>query len=106
MCRPDRSRIASGRSYPQGAFLSVARTPAQAVPARVGGPAAVHRQADPVDESTAIAVRQKGDRLGHIRSDGKARHGHAIDDVGVRIRAAALVRDVHLGFDPTWTDGI
>ncbi len=55
-----------GRLQPHAFFERLAGTQSQAVPARIGQPAAVDGQADAIDECASIRIEQKGDRFGHI----------------------------------------
>lgn len=79
---------------------------ADGFPAAVAGPAAIDRERMAIDETALDRVGEEGDGPGNIVGSGKAAHGHAAGDIGVGVAAAHLVGDVHLGLDPTGTDGI
>ena len=79
---------------------------AQGFPTSIGGPAAIDRQRYSVHETGSLLVSEDSYRSRLVGGPCKARHRYAIDDVLIRVRAAALVRDVHLRLDPARADCI
>ena len=75
-------------------------TQAERFPAAIGGPAAVDREGVAVDEAAGFVVGKECDGASDIIGRSKTSHGHATNDVGVRVATASLVGHVHFGFDP------
>src|SRR5690242_13006974 len=59
-----------------------------------------------VDKAALLIVGEKCNRLRDVIRSGEACHRYSSDDVCVGVAAAALVRLIHFGLDPTWADSV